>query len=222
MSSYLQNKKLWLYPVILSIFWLSMSTTVVLAQSADAGFNCSVSGMELTCQASTYDPNFVYTWDFLEDTGGDCVSDSLNTQTGQQASYTFSNTSSAKVCLEVYAMSDPDNNDQQTQTFTLSGVGGGGRDLGDFSGVSNPIASSSIQEFLRGIVDAIQTLLTPILVLALVYAGFLFVTAQGNTQKLQRAKKVLYWTVIGIVVVITAHLIESVITETVQEIRNNS
>ena len=65
---------------------------------------------------------------------------------------------------------------------------------------------------LRGVVR----LGSIILVLALVYTGFLFVVAQGNQEKISSARSALMWTVIGGLVLLGAEAIGLVISATVK------
>ncbi len=54
-----------------------------------------------------------------------------------------------------------------------------------------------------------------IAVLASIFTGFLFVTAQGNEDKLKTAKKSLTWTVVGIAVLLGALVISEGIKNTI-------
>ncbi|PSO46722.1 MAG: hypothetical protein BRC24_00510, partial [Parcubacteria group bacterium SW_4_46_8] len=81
------------------------------------------------------------------------------------------------------------------------------------------ITSTSLQEFLGELLEAFVTLLYTILVLALVYSGFLFVTAQGNPEQLQKARTVLKWVVVGAVIIFARWLIADIIGTTVNEVR---
>lgn len=54
-----------------------------------------------------------------------------------------------------------------------------------------------------------------IVVVMVIYSGFLFVTAQGNESKLSDAKKAVTYTVIGAVILLGSWVIANVITETV-------
>jgi len=88
---------------------------------------------------------------------------------------------------------------------------------GSNSGVAliNPLKVDTVPEFLALILAAVVNLGTIILVLMLVYVGFLFVVAQGNEEKLQNAKSALLWTVVGGLVLLGAQAISLVIQATV-------
>ena len=55
----------------------------------------------------------------------------------------------------------------------------------------------------------------------LVYSGFLFVSAQGNPEKLATARKAIMWTIIGAVVVLGASVLASAIEGTVDNIKKD-
>lgn len=70
-------------------------------------------------------------------------------------------------------------------------------------------------DLLQLILQAVVSLGTIVLVVMLVYVGFLFVVAQGNEEKLKNAKSALLWTVIGGLVLLGAQSISLVIQATV-------
>lgn len=88
---------------------------------------------------------------------------------------------------------------------------------GQFS-LHNPIggANGTVRTFLDNILNGIVVLLTPVLVIMLLYCGFLFVAGQGNTEKLGEAKKMLMYTLLGAAIVLAssglAHLIQNTVT----------
>ena len=88
------------------------------------------------------------------------------------------------------------------------------------SGIQNPLKPeiSTFSAFLKTLLDIIITIAVPIVVLAIVYSGFLFVTAQGNETKLEKAKKVIVWTLIGGVLVLGAQVVATAIQGTVKEL----
>ena len=51
--------------------------------------------------------------------------------------------------------------------------------------------------------------------LAIIYCGFLFVSARGNTEKLTKAKEALLYTVIGAAILLGSWAIAIMISETV-------
>lgn len=82
--------------------------------------------------------------------------------------------------------------------------------------LTNPLHSQSIVEFLLKVVDVVLIFLTPIIIFFIIYAGFLFVTAQGNTSKISEARSAITWAVIGGVVILGAKALITVIENTVK------
>ena len=59
------------------------------------------------------------------------------------------------------------------------------------------------------------TLGIPVIALAVVYCGFLFVAARGNSEKLTKAKSALTWTLVGAAILLGALAIAKMIAATV-------
>jgi len=88
------------------------------------------------------------------------------------------------------------------------------------SGIRNPIGSkiSSIEQFVNEILKIVIALGTPVAVLFLVYSGFKFVVAQGNTEKLKEARQFFTWTLVGIVILLGAQVLSTVIAGTIKQL----
>ncbi len=78
----------------------------------------------------------------------------------------------------------------------------------------NPIKYGNLEGFLIAILDVIVQYGAIIIVFFVVYAGFQFVTAQGNTEKLEHAKKMLVWIIVGGFVLLGAFVIRAAICGT--------
>ncbi|MDQ1299923.1 MAG: hypothetical protein QG636_591 [Patescibacteria group bacterium] len=112
----------------------------------------------------------------------------------------------------------------QTGGGTVGGQTGGGTDGStnpgcgsESGGLVNPLKEvCSLDDFLKAILGGIIDIGTIILIMMLVYVGFLFVAARGNAEKIQSAKSALVWTVIGGLILLGAKSIQMVITETVK------
>jgi len=85
--------------------------------------------------------------------------------------------------------------------------------------IKNPLESESILDLLAALLNVIVQVGIPLIALAIVYSGFLFVKAQGNESELSEAKKTLYWTVIGAAIVLGALVISKVIQATVTSLK---
>ena len=82
----------------------------------------------------------------------------------------------------------------------------------------NPVASQlsidSIPCLLLALVDLVFLIAGPVIVMCIIYGGFLFVTAQGNETKITKARTVLIWTLVGAGVLLSAKAISLAIQAT--------
>ena len=78
----------------------------------------------------------------------------------------------------------------------------------------NPLKVNSLEGLLGLIVAAAVRIGTIILVLALVWVGFLFVAARGREEQLRTARSAFFWTVIGGLVLLGAQGLSAVIQST--------
>lgn len=83
-----------------------------------------------------------------------------------------------------------------------------------YAQVTNPIKSTTIQEFLLKIVDILLVFALPLVILYIMYAGYLFVMARGNPAKVTEARTALLWAVVGGVIVLGARIIFGIIEGT--------
>jgi len=102
-----------------------------------------------------------------------------------------------------------------TTTFVFAQGGNPGR-------FENPIAFDTLSDFLVAVLNVIVTIALPIIVLAIIYTGFLFVSAGGNEEKLKKAKQAIVWTLIGAMIILGAFVLSKAISGTVDEIKRAS
>ena len=84
--------------------------------------------------------------------------------------------------------------------------------------LQNPLNFGTIPEFLAGALKALAMIALPIISLFLVISGFLFITAQGNQQKLDTAKKNFMYVIIGALLILGAWIIATLIAATVNQL----
>lgn len=77
------------------------------------------------------------------------------------------------------------------------------------------ITPTSIEGLLVAILQVLITIATPIVVLFIIYSGFLYVTAKGNATQISKATTSLTYAVIGGVLIIGAVAISEVIKNVV-------
>ncbi len=85
-------------------------------------------------------------------------------------------------------------------------------------GLCNPLKVNSIQELLVAVLGYLVQVGTVIIVLMMVYIGFEFVLARGNPTKLQKAREMLLWTIIGALIILGAQAISMGIASTITAI----
>jgi hypothetical protein len=71
------------------------------------------------------------------------------------------------------------------------------------------VQQTNVQLLVGKIIGAISALLGTVFVVLIVYAGFLWMTAQGNEEQVGKAKKMIVNSVIGIAIVLMAYAITS-------------
>jgi hypothetical protein len=84
--------------------------------------------------------------------------------------------------------------------------------------ICNPLASSGINTIpllIQKILEGALKVGIPLLALAIIYSGFLFVAARGNSEKLGKAKDTLLYTLIGGAILLGAFAIAELISSTV-------
>lgn len=72
--------------------------------------------------------------------------------------------------------------------------------------------------FLNKILDFVIKIGAIVVVLMLVYVGYLFVAAQGKEEKIREARNALLWTVVGALILLGSKAIAIGIEETVKAI----
>lgn len=80
----------------------------------------------------------------------------------------------------------------------------------------NPLGeTSSIPELIKKLLEGALKIGIPIIALAIIYSGFLFVFARGNSEKLGKAKETLMYTLIGAAILLGSLAIAEMIQSTV-------
>lgn len=85
----------------------------------------------------------------------------------------------------------------------------GGTDL-SFE-LKNPLAFTSLQDFIVAILNIVIVISTPIVVIFIILAGFKYVTARGNASSIEEATRALTYAIIGGVLIIGAVAIAEII-----------
>lgn len=82
----------------------------------------------------------------------------------------------------------------------------------------NPLKFDKLADFLNELLTVIIIIGVPIVTLAIIYAGFLFISAQGNETQISNAKKIFFWVVIGALIILGAKALAEAIEGTVDDL----
>jgi hypothetical protein len=80
----------------------------------------------------------------------------------------------------------------------------------------NPLSSPDILCFFVKIMDIILVFALPIIVFFIMYGGYMLVTAQGESGKIESGRNTILWAIIGGVIIFGAELILMIISRTVE------
>lgn len=82
----------------------------------------------------------------------------------------------------------------------------------------NPIEADDFSTVVTELAYLMKIIGIPLATAALVYSGFLFVTARGNEEQLKKAKKWFVWTVVGTAIIVGAVVIASAVVNFAQSL----
>lgn len=87
--------------------------------------------------------------------------------------------------------------------------------------LENPLKFNTITEFVKAILGAIMYLGLPVIALVVIMAGLQFITAQGNSGKIEEAKKNLMYVLIGMGIFLGAWALTGIIANTISLFRSS-
>ena len=86
--------------------------------------------------------------------------------------------------------------------------------------ICNPIPKvGSVPDLIRIILEGVLQIGIPVVALAIIYSGFLFVFARGNTEALGKAKTTLMYTLIGAAILLGSWALAQMIGHTVDALK---
>ncbi len=86
------------------------------------------------------------------------------------------------------------------------------------AGIPNPLKFGTVPEFIAAALQAMVMISLPILTIFIVYSGFLFVSARGNSSQLEKAKSNFLYVIIGSILILGAWVIATLIGGTVTQL----
>jgi hypothetical protein len=81
--------------------------------------------------------------------------------------------------------------------------------------IVNPIGIDDVNGLIKTILEGVITIGIPVIALAIIYCGFLFVQARGKPESIKKAKDALIYTLIGAALLLGAWAIAQMISDTV-------
>ena len=82
--------------------------------------------------------------------------------------------------------------------------------------IENPLNVDTIGDFLEAILVIVMVLAVPVIIFFIVYAGFLYVTARGNSEQVKKATSAFTYAIIGGLIVLGALVLVTVIQNLVR------
>ena len=94
------------------------------------------------------------------------------------------------------------------------------RDSGSGGKIIDPLNGkySNIPALIKDVLQGAIKIGVPIVALAIIYCGFLFVAARGNSEKITKARDALFYTLIGAAILLGSWAIANLIDATVKGI----
>ena len=85
--------------------------------------------------------------------------------------------------------------------------------------LSNPIRAENFIALLNLLVDAAMLVLIPLIVLAIIYTGFLFIKARGEPKAITEAKQMFFYVIIGAAIILASKLIITFVSSTIGSLK---
>ncbi|MBU4453033.1 pilin [Candidatus Parcubacteria bacterium] len=87
----------------------------------------------------------------------------------------------------------------------------------DDIGTSAGLSDNSLEDTIGSLINIILTFLGIVLLVLVIYAGFLWMTAGGDAEQTKKAKDYMINAVIGLIIVLAAYAISSFVITALQE-----
>ncbi len=87
---------------------------------------------------------------------------------------------------------------------------------GEWIVIENPLEAETLEELIGNIIEFLRNIGLAIAPVLLIVAGFFFVTALGDPQKIQTAKNIILYTLIGLAILIVADVLVDVIRDVLE------
>ena len=88
--------------------------------------------------------------------------------------------------------------------------------------LNNPLKNGGIDDipsFVKAVLEIVMKIGVPLVAVAIIYTGYLFIAAQGKPEKLAEAKKALGYVFLGALILLGAYVIAQALQGTINAIR---
>lgn len=103
--------------------------------------------------------------------------------------------------------------DDTTAGDTTAGDKTAGDNSGSTVNLTNPIGSDSIPALIGRVITAVLGVVGSLALLMVIYGGFTWMLAAGNSEKIKKGRDIIVWAMLGLVVIFTSYaLVRFVIT----------
>ena len=79
--------------------------------------------------------------------------------------------------------------------------------------IVNPLDAESIEELIQDVIDLLFYIGVAIAPIMIIIAAYYFLTSGGDPSKIQTAKNIIFWTAVGLLIILLARGIISVIRQ---------
>ena len=87
--------------------------------------------------------------------------------------------------------------------------------VGTAAGYSDDVGTTSIATTVGGIIKMFRSILGMIFLSYMVYAGYLWMTASGEEEKLRKAKAIIRGSIIGLIIALSGYIITATVVDRV-------
>ncbi len=87
--------------------------------------------------------------------------------------------------------------------------------------LDNPLGTThDVPTLISKLLDIVLKIGVPLVVLAILWTGYLFIAARGKSEEITKAKESLKWTLIGALILLGAYAISEAVVGTINAIRS--
>lgn len=81
------------------------------------------------------------------------------------------------------------------------------------SGIENPIGKTTVEGIIVAIVKWLAGLAGALAILALVWGGIMYIVSLGDDSRVNKAKSIIMWAIVGIAVVILSYVMLNIVSK---------